>query len=199
MAGIKQPVIDILTLLETIQVTNGDGNIVTPHVRIWNNQTKYEINGTLYNFPKPAFFLEIINNVSYQEIGKGFQSADIGFRIHIVTEFYDAQNGTMEQDLVIFDLRDKIKATLSLFEPTAVGPLVCVSEKQDEEHTNIVEWLLDFVANFIDSKGSPLDTNAGKYVDSTPPADLDLTANLVDSIDGKDNQFVNNEFIIPQT
>lgn len=182
MAGIVQPIIDIVTLLRTIMVTNGDGQSVVPYVRIWNNQVRYEHEGNQTNFPKPAFFLEVVNDVQYEELGKGVQAADVGFRVHIVHEYYDAQDGTFEQDLPVFDLRDKIRATLSLVEVTACGPLCVVREGQDYEHTNIYHYIIEFVCNFIDSKGSPLDPPAGKYIDSTPPLGLQLTATLVDSI-----------------
>jgi hypothetical protein len=184
MAGILQPITDILTILRSIPVTNGDGNIVQPYVRVWNNQTKYEHEGTQTAFPKPAFFLETMNDVVLEELGMGMQSADVGFRVRIIHEYYDAGDGTFEQDLVIFSLRDKVRATLSLLEVTGCGPLVAVRESQDYEHTNIYHYIIDFVCNFTDSTASPLDPNAGRFIDSTPPLALDLTATLVDSVPG---------------
>jgi hypothetical protein len=182
MAGIVQPITDIVAILRTILVVNGDGNTVTPHVRIWNNQVRFEHEGKQTNFIKPAFFLEVVNDVQYEELGKGFQAADVGFRVHIVHEYYDAQDGTFEQDLPIFDLRDKVRAKLSLVEVTACGPLCVVREGQDYEHTNIYHYIIEFVCNFIDSKGSPLDPSAGKYIDSTPPLTLQLTETIVPNI-----------------
>jgi hypothetical protein len=184
MAGIKDPILDICTKLREILVPNGEGQTVAPHVRIWNNQVKYEDKGELYDFPKPAFFIEVINSVSYQTIGMGMQAADIGVRIHIVHERLDAADGTFEQDLVIFDLRDKVRAKLNLYEPVACGPLTVVDEEQDYEHTNIYHYIVDFVCHFIDSKGSPLDANAGKFIDSVPPTDLELTVTLAEEIPG---------------
>lgn len=184
MAGIVQPMMDICTLLRTITINNGDGQAATPYVRVWNNQVRFEHEGQQTDFPKPAFFLEVVNDVQYEELGKGFQAADVGFRVHIVHEFMDAQDGTFEQDLDVFALRDKVRATLSLVEVTACGPLVVVREGQDYEHTNIYHYIIEFVCNFIDSKGSPLDPDAGKYIDSTPPLTLQLTASIVGSVPG---------------
>lgn len=184
MAGILQPITDILTLLRTMTVTNGNNQQVAPYVRIWNNQVHYEHEGQQTAYPKPAFFLEIVNDVQYEQLGMGVQAADVGFRVHIVHEYLDAQDGTFEQDLPVFDLRDRVRALLSLVEVTACGPLTVIREAQDYEHTNIYHYIIDFVCNFIDSKGSPLDPSAGKFIDSTPPLAAQLTAVVVESIPG---------------
>lgn len=169
MAGIKQPILDILARLATLQVMNKDSHTMNLAPRIWNNQLAWEEQGKLYNYLKPAVFLEVINNVQYDELGLGMQSADVGWRIHLIDEFYDAQDGTLEQDLQIFDLRDQVVALLSLYEPTACGPLVRTAEGQDYEHKNLYHYVIDFICNFTDSKGSPWDTAAGRYIDSNPP------------------------------
>lgn len=179
MAGIKAPILDILNKLAEIS----DFRMI----RIWNNQINYEKDGQLYNFPKPAAFLEVINDPIYEQLGLGFQSSDVGWRIHICHEFYDAQDGSFEQDLPIFDLRDKVVAKLSLFEPTACGPLTRVAETQDYEHDNIYHYIIEFVCNFIDSKGSPYDPDSGSYIDKQPPTALQVNANIVDAIEGVEN------------
>ena len=78
MSGIKQPIQDILNILATMQVVNADGSIVGMYSRVWNNQFKYEEQGKLYDYPKPAAFLEIINKATYEEIGIGFQMPGMG-------------------------------------------------------------------------------------------------------------------------
>lgn len=185
MAGIKQPIQDILNRLATLQVTNQSGQVMSLAPRIWNNQLAWEKEGKTYDYLKPAVFLEVINAVEYQELGQGFQSADVGWKIHLIHEFYDAGDGTMEQDLVVFDLRDAIVALLSLYEPTACGPLVRTSEGQDYEHTNLYHYVIDFICNFTDSKGSPWDPAAGKYINSIPPTGATINgsyaANLPDA------------------
>jgi hypothetical protein len=151
MAGIKQPIIDILTRIATLQVTNKSGQTMALRPRIWNNQLSLEKAGQYIDYQKPAVFLEVINNVLYDELGYGVQSADVGWRIHVIDEFYDAQDGTFEQDLQIFDLRDQLVALLSLFEPTACGPLVRTAEGQDYDHDNLYHYTIDFICNFTDS------------------------------------------------
>ena len=173
MAGIKQPILDVMNLLATMPVTNADSNPALLYVRIWNNQVHYEEEGRLYDFAKPAAFVEVLNAAKYEELGIGFRSCDIGFRIHLVHEYYNSDI-TFEQDLAIFDLRDKVLALLSLYQPTACGPLVSVAEEQQYDHKNIYHFVLDFICHFIDSKGSQYDPVAGKYIYSAPPTTLNL-------------------------
>lgn len=164
MAGIKAPILDILTKLRTL--------ISLQTVRIWNNHLNYEREGKSYNYLKPAVFLEVVNNVEYKQLGTGYQSADVAWRIHLIHEFYDAQDGTFEQDLPVFDLRDSIVTLLSFYEPTGCGPLVRTSETQDYEHDMLYHFVIDFVCNFIDSRGSKDDQ--GVYIEKEPPTDLEL-------------------------
>lgn len=173
MSGIKAPIQDVLAKLATLQVTNGDAQTVPLYTRVWNNQVRYEADGELVNYPKPAAFVEVIDKAEYKEIGIGFRACDIGWRIHLVHEYYN-QEGTFEQDLAIFDLRDSVIALLALYQPTACGPMVCVAESQEYDHKNIYHFILDFVCHFIDSKGSWYDPAAQKYIYNAPPIGLDL-------------------------
>lgn len=175
MAGVLQPITDLLTKLRTLTVTNGDNETVTPYVRIWNNQLAYDLEGQGNSFQKPAFFVEVLNDAVYENIGEYFRSADLSFRIHIIHEFYDAQDGTNEQDLVVFALRDKLVANLSGHRLTACGPLNPVVEVQDYEHKNLYHYIIDFVCNFTDSKGSKYDSDHPQhYIQRDPPVDLEL-------------------------
>lgn len=182
MAGIRQPIQDILTRLQTLQVVNGDGKTVNMYARVWNNQIKRLADQTGYTFPMPAAFLEVINSPQFAELGLGFQSADIGWRVHIAHEFYDAQDGTMDQDLTIFDLRDKVVGLLSLSKPTGCGTMARVAETYDYDHGNVYELIIDFICNFTDSKGSPWDPYPGKFIDSIPPTGLQVTGVIEDSL-----------------
>lgn len=174
MSGIAAPMLDILNLMLTVPGVK--------HVNIWNNQIKDEDKGKIYDFAKPALFLEQIQHPAYEELGLGLQTADMGWRIHIAHEFYDDQDGNFERNIPVMYLRDDVVATLSHQWPTACGPLVKKTEAQDPNHTNIYHYVVDFVCNFIDSKGSPYDEAAGKHIDSVPPTGLDLEAELVPAL-----------------
>lgn len=173
MPGIKAPIQDILAKLATLQAMNRDGQTVALYARVWNNQVQYEDQGKLYDFPKPAAFLQVISPVTYQVMGQGYRNSDISFRVHLIHEFYNAE-GTFEQDLEIFDLRDAVIAILSGYAPAGCGPLNCMIEEQDDVHTNIYHMILDFVTNFTDSKGSPLDPARNVYIPAVPPLTLEV-------------------------
>jgi len=183
MAGIKQPILDVLNKLSSIQVQNLEPAIVPLYSRIWNNQIERIKNGSDYTFPMPAAFVEVLNDVQFQMMGQGFRNADISFRIHLVHQFYN-EEGTYEQDLEIFDLRDKVLANadnpenagLSFFVPTGCTPLACISETQEYDHDNVYHYILNFVSNFTDSKASAFDTGAGQYDDTANP-NLDAEVN----------------------
>ena len=191
MAGIKAPIQDILTKLATIQVVNSDGNTVELYARIWNNQIETERAGDSYVYPKPAAFVEVVSPVIFEEIGQNLRSADIGISIHLVHEYYN-QDGTFEQDLQVFDLRDQIIAALSQFKPTGCGQLVSTGEQQDYDHDNIYHYIISFVCNFIDSKGSPYDLGRGIYIEKEPPTDVNIVV-------AKDDQPVFNPISQPYT
>src|ERR1041385_7129281 len=174
MAGIKTPIQELIAKLANLQVVNRDQQTVALYARVWNNQVQYEDQGKLYDFPKPAGFLQVISPATYQVIGQYYRNSDISFRIHLVHEFYDAGDGTFEQDLEIFDLRDAVIALLSGYTPTGCGPLNCMVETQDDVHTNIYHMMLDFVCNFTDSKGSPLDPDRNVYTPAVPPLILEV-------------------------
>lgn len=184
MAGIKEPILDILTKLREITELQ--------FVRVWNNQIETRKDGQHYDYPTPAAFVEVINEPVWEQLGVGFQGADLGIKIHLEHNYYDAQDGTFEQDLVIFDLRDKIVAKLSLYEATACGPLTKTGEAQDYDHDNVYHYTIDFVCHFIDSKGSPYDPGAGKYVEKEAPTGLQIVVNKEDSIAGQENVPVHN-------
>ncbi len=178
MAGIKAPILDILTKLSAISVPNAESTTALLYARIWNNQLKDIKTGGIPVFPRPAAFVEIINPATYEIIGLGFRSADLGIRIHLIHDFTNGE-GTFEQDLPVFDLRDKIISNgigLSGLCPTACGPLNCIREEQEYDHDNIYHYIMDFVTNFTDSKGSAYDPDAGKYIDTANP---DLDADVV--------------------
>ncbi|MFB6456563.1 hypothetical protein ACE38W_14930 [Chitinophaga sp. Hz27] len=176
MAGIKAPIVDILNRLKEIDSLQ--------FIRIWNSQLEYLEDGGNYDFPKPAAFLEVIPGAQFDALLMGFASADLVFRIHLVHEYYDAQNGTFEQDLVVFDLRDSIVKSLTLFAPNTCGALTLFSEGQDFDHNNIYHYTVDFYSNFIDSTGSPLDPNSGKFITKDPPTSIVINSQIVDAIVG---------------
>ena len=188
MSGIRPAIQDILTKLSAVAVTNADGYATTLYSRLWNNQLRDLEGDKGYAWPMPAAFVEVVSPVSYDILGLGFRSADIGIKIHLIHEFLN-QDGTFEQDLTIFDLRDQIIKGLSQYCPTACGALNCISESNDSDHDNLVHYVMEFVCNFIDSKGSPLEDMNEDII-----PDLDLR---VDASEAQTETQDTSYFIIP--
>lgn len=180
MAGIKAPLQDILAKLATLDVTNGDGSTVKLHSRVWNNQLEREKSGESYVYPKPAAFVEIVSPIGWQEIGGNFLQSDLGVNIHIVTELYNTE-GTLDQNLVVYDLRDEIMALLSQYKPTGCGLMRAMGEEPDYDHDNVNHYILTFACNFIDSKASPYDPTRGNYTESVPVTGLQIDAEKADT------------------
>lgn len=193
MPGIVDPMRDILNKIKSKDVTNPDGSIVTPYVRVWNGQLDLDENGQMESFPKPAFFLETLSPTQYAQIGQGYRSSDPIFRVHIIHEYYDAQDGNMEQDLAVFLIRDSTIALLCYFNPAGCGPLTAIAEEQDYKHKNLYHLIADFQCNFTDSKGSRLDDGRNYYAQTTPPTALE-----VDVTKEQGNILFNQPFVIPK-
>lgn len=164
----------IMNQIASQQITNKDLTLATPYVRAWNDQTALDEKGEMEAFPKPAFFLEVMET-EFNDIGQGLRSADPIWRIHIVDEYYNAPDGTMEQDLATFDLKTQIIILLMYFVTPGVGAMFPVSEKQHFNHRNIYHMTVDFKGNLTDSSGSRLDPSRNYFQYTPAPIDAAIT------------------------
>lgn len=181
MAGIKAVIQDVLAKLTTLQIVDGNGQKNNLYSRVWNNQIRQLKHGETYAYPHPASFLEILPGPKYLDIGVGYEEIDLELKIHLAHEYYNDVNGqTQEQNLVIFDLRDSIVTLLEDYQPVACSLLVRTYEEQDYTHDNIYHYIISFVCNFIDSKGSKDDQ--GKYIIKPPATGLQILDNEVPAI-----------------
>lgn len=190
MAGIKQFIEGILSHLSAIEVTNQDGNTVPLYTRVWNNQIDRERAGETYTYPKPAAFVEIESPMMFEEVGKNMRTATLSINIHLVHEYYN-QDGTFEQDLTIFDLRDQVIASLSQFTSEGAGELVSNGETPDYDHDNLYHYIVSYFCEFTDTKGSPYDEGRGIYIEKDPPTDLELVIHKANSINPPLIQYYN--------
>lgn len=142
-----------MTQVGTLQVTNKDKITKGITVRIYNNQVERMMTEDKDWIPRPCVLVEIVNNQDYQALGEGYRIADITFRCHILQDFMN-QDGTQDQTLLIFSLRDSLISLLNLWSPTGCGPLVAVSEIQEYDHVNVYHYVVDFKAAFVDGAGS---------------------------------------------
>lgn len=141
-------------------------------VQMWNNQFNDLEEGSVYSFPFPCIFIEFVNENEIKQLGQGYQIYDpLTVRVHIGHDFYNNTDGTMEQDLAVMDLKQKVYKALQKFEPTGAVQFIRYSESQDYNHTNIYHFIQDYKTNYIDSyRTEPVDG-----VQSSAPIYLDLT------------------------
>lgn len=146
MAGIKDGILSIMNQLQA--------NVPTlKHIRVWNSQLADEMQGNIYDFPKPACFVEArITNV-HRPLGLGYSQSDVTFVFHLIHEQYDAGSGTFEQDLTVYDLKASVNAVLTNFQPTMCGSLMRTGELQDYNHNNIYHYQLEYITGLIDTEG----------------------------------------------
>lgn len=174
MPGTRQPIEDILAKVRSMISVDDMTVPMFRTVRIWNNQTEHEHKGQYVDYPKPACFLEVLNDVAWGQLLEGESIADLGFVFHIIHEYYDDQGGNFEQDLPVFDLRDAINKSFMLYKPPGCSHMMKASETMDYDHDNIYHMLVGFVSSFVD------DTGAKTPLVKTPPTGMDLTAVFID-------------------
>jgi len=145
MAGIKDAITSLMAKIAT--------DTTYKMVRVWNNQLQFLESQQIESIPFPCAFVEVLMPNNYTQLALGITESDITFRVHIGQVEYDAGDGTMEQNLSIFGLRDAMIGNLTYFEPTACSHLMKVAENQDYSHTDVYHYTIDFICSFIDDKG----------------------------------------------
>lgn len=163
---IKQSIQDMLTAL----TDTGQFQFIA----VWNNHVDRILSGDGYSYAQPAAFVELESQEVYNLLG-GLTQTDYIVRIHIVHTELDAADGTLDQNLNVFDWRDAVKVKFTGLKPTNFGNLMFYNEFQDYDHNNVYHYIMEFIGGFIDTKGSPLDADSGTWVNTTPPTALDLT------------------------
>lgn len=179
MSGISEPIQSLLTKLRTMQVVNQDNQNVGLYAAIFNNQRERIREGKSMALPLPTAFVQAIEG-PYNEIGNAVYQSDVVFKIHLEHWFIDAQDGTYDQDLPIFDLRNNIITLLTNFRPTSCGNLALTNIEQDFNHDDVYEMKLDFTCGFIDDRGT--EETQGTIMVRPAPVDLDLIIIKVDNI-----------------
>lgn len=143
-------------------------------IHVYNSQFDLMENQESYSFPFPCVFIEFVAQNEIQQLGGGYQIFDpLMINVHIGHNLYDAGDGTMEQNLDIFDLRTKIFKALNKFEPNGAVQFIRVSETQDTNHKSVYHFIQTYKTNYIDnSRSEPVNG-----VTTTPPTDLELDVN----------------------
>lgn len=155
MSRTKQFLLDIIDRLKSIPAIDSDSfsSLMFKHVANWNNQIYRMQNSKGYSVLSPAAFVEIKrDNVEF--LGYGYSSYDAEITIHIYQTELDAADGTLDQNLNVFDLREEVKNYLNLFSPDNSSPFMYKGEEEHFGHDNIYHYKLQFHSHFVDDAGS---------------------------------------------
>lgn len=134
----KQVLIDLMARIDLIADFN--------HIAIWNNQLDDEEQA----YSLPACFIEIENNADSIQLGGGAQLYEVNVNFHIIHENYNNAYQDTSQDLLIYDLKQKVYESIQGYEPTGCVAFVKTSEIQDDNHTNLVHYQMSFQTNIVD-------------------------------------------------
>ena len=122
-------------------------------VKLWNNQI-----ANLHeekSFRLPAVFVEFVNDIPKVRLGAGQVVYNpVQITIHVV---FDRRQ---VEDLTVFDIKDKVNAALENWMPISIpaaAALVGTAERIDTQHTNLIDYQLDFVTRF------PAQSKVDKY------------------------------------
>lgn len=142
------------------------------YVRIFNNQFENAVNeNNTYDFPMPCVFVEFENVNEPKQLGAGFQIYEpLYVKLHLGVNELDSSDGNLDQNLNIFDLKDKLYKAMQKFEPNKASIFIRSSEEQDYDHTNIYVWKQTYRTTYID--GLMEEPQNPTY---TTPEDTDLT------------------------
>lgn len=135
------------------------------YVQMWNNQLagwKDEYlkianidepsrDTTTYSVNYPAILIEF-DHVENEQMGNGWQIYnDLIIRVHLVHEQLDAMDGTMEQNLDVYNLADAVYAALQKYKPPGCVEVIRQKHGLDWNHGNLYHYILEFGTNYIDS------------------------------------------------
>ncbi len=120
------------------------------HINEWNNQLAQLESGEQMTFPFPAAFVEIISDTPAVQLGQGVQLYDpLTVRVHVLAEKYNEES-YLYRNLDVFDTKQDVYLALQKFEPANASTFVRISETQDNDHTNIYHYMIDFATNLMD-------------------------------------------------
>jgi hypothetical protein len=140
------------------------------YVRIYKNQLKSLLAGEINDLAlindkgdKVAIIVQFMSPMQIETLGNGNQIYNpLNIKLHILHQFFDAQDGTQDQDLLVLDIAEKIydafqewmpdTVTIDGVEyPVNVGVMTRTSEEQEEEdYGNVYCFKQIYTTTFTD-------------------------------------------------
>lgn len=167
----KQFVIDII---ERIKTATG-----VQFVAVYNQQYERIITGQDdgedgFLFATPAVFVEF-DFSDVRQLGAGYQMYEVRTKLHIVDVQADAGDGTLDQNLQIFDIKSNVFLKMQKFKPTQGSEMVRISEVPDYSHGNLYVWQQEYANTLVAQEGK--DVIGGQT--KAPPQTFDFTNNFI--------------------
>ncbi len=139
------------------------------YIRTYFDQAAKIAQGNFEDFPRPAILVEFVSPLEIQQLGNGSRLYEpLNIRLHLIHEFYDAQDGTMGQNLDVLAFADAVyfafqdwmpdKMTINNVEyQIPVGVMQIVRDNHDNQATQIYHFMQDYVTTWLDdSKNRPV-------------------------------------------
>lgn len=138
--------------------------------RIWNDNVVNLIDGNDSIYALDAIFIEFPDEIKWDQIGNGVQIVDpLMIKFHYISAFYDAQDGTQDQNLEIFAKTTLLFNTIQDWMPTTVtipaggmydkyagtytvpfGVFQRIGELQDKSHGAIYHFVQTYNTTWLD-------------------------------------------------
>lgn len=147
------------------------------YVRMFNNQFENAVaNNTTYDFPLPCVFVEFENANEPKQLGMGYQLYEpLMVRLHLGVNELDSADGNLDQNLNVYDLKDKLYKAMQKFEPTKASLFIRTNEEQDYNHSNIYVFVQTYKTTFLDTNMAEPENPT--Y--TTPVTDLTITKTIL--------------------
>lgn len=138
---------EIKTALQSYTDSNGD--LLFKHVGVWNNQVNSLLSkeNDIIQIQYPAAFVEIIIE-DIEEMQMHSQLWNVLINIHIIDDYYNNELTENEENLRIFDLTDLVWDNFHHSKFTNTNRIVCVSNIQDNNHSNVYHYIQGYEANY---------------------------------------------------
>lgn len=160
------------TLADDIQVNSVS---VFKYVGIWNNQLMDMEERKIFDFERPALFFEFLPSTIYS-IGAGVQVFDpLVIKMHIIDDFLDAKDGTIELNLQTFGFADLLYKGFQLKQVSGDGygtsPLDRTGMELPTDFGSEYHHITEFTTTWTDN--SAPQPEGGYEID--PPLQADIT------------------------
>lgn len=154
-------------------INNSNGKPLFKNVFVFNDQIKRMVDSyNVYN--TPCCYIQITEDNEYA-LGQKLSAMDLNITFHICALQLDAGDGTMEQNVKIFDYRDRLNKEMVLHFSPQCSALQYNKEELDYGHGNIYHYKMEYKTHYIDQTAYvPLGTAS---IDT-----IGLTVSIVENI-----------------